>query len=51
VYHFLHGHICRYVVLPLFYTRFHKVTSGPTGVGDAIKQLEAPTSVYTFGLL
>jgi hypothetical protein len=41
VYHFLHGHICRYLVLPLFYTRFDKVTSGPNGVGDALKQMEA----------
>lgn len=34
VYHFLHSHICRHLVLPLFYTRIDKVTSGPKGVGD-----------------
>lgn len=41
VYHFLRGHICIHLVLPLFYTRLDKVTSGPKGAGDAIKQWEA----------
>jgi hypothetical protein len=51
VYYFPHGHICRYLVLPLFYTRIDKVTPGPKGVGDNNKTIWGPTSVYTFGLL
>ena len=51
VYHFLHGHICKHSVPPLFYTRFDNVTAGIKGVWDPIKQFGGSNSVYTFCLL
>lgn len=41
VYHFLHGHICRHLVLPLFYTRIDKKLHLDQKELDIIKQFEA----------